>query len=49
MVAEGLEASKVFIRSLCEAQQSLANASAKPVRDFPVFLDYQQDVYDAVS
>jgi polyribonucleotide nucleotidyltransferase len=49
VVAEGLEASKVFIRSLCEAQQSLANASAKPVRDFPVFLDYQQDVYDAVS
>ncbi|MGA1669232.1 MAG: polyribonucleotide nucleotidyltransferase, partial [Candidatus Nanopelagicales bacterium] len=49
VVAEGLEASKVFIRALCEAQQSLANASAKPVRDFPVFLDYQQDVYDAVS
>ena len=49
VVAEGLEASKVFIRSLCEAQQALANASAKPVRDFPVFLDYQEDVYDAVS
>jgi polyribonucleotide nucleotidyltransferase len=49
VVAEGLEASKVFIRALCEAQQALANASAKPVRDFPVFLDYQQDVYDAVA
>ena len=49
VVAEGLEASKVFIRSLCEAQQALANASAKPVRDFPVFLDYQEDVYAAVS
>jgi polyribonucleotide nucleotidyltransferase len=49
VVAEGLEASKVFIRALCEAQQALADASAKPVRDFPVFLDYQEDVYDAVS
>ena len=49
VVAEGLEASKVFIRALCEAQQSLADAAAKPVGDFPVFLDYGDDVYDAVS
>ena len=49
VVAEGLEASKVFIRALCEAQQSLANAAAKPVGHFPVFLDYEDDVYDAVS
>jgi polyribonucleotide nucleotidyltransferase len=49
VVAEGLEASKVFIRALCEAQQALADAAAKPVRDFPVFLDYQPDAYDAVS
>ena len=49
VVAEGLEASKVFIRALCEAQQSLANAAAKPVGQFPVFLDYEDDVYDAVS
>ncbi|MEY3733743.1 MAG: hypothetical protein RL347_1102 [Actinomycetota bacterium] len=49
VVAEGLEASKVFIRALCEAQQALAQSAAKPVRDFPVFLDYQQDVYDAVA
>ena len=48
-VAEGLEASKVFIKALCDAQQSLANAAAKPVGQFPVFLDYQDDVYDAVS
>ena len=49
VVAEGLEASKVFIRALCEAQQSLADAAAKPVGEFPVFLDYGDDVYDAVS
>ena len=49
VVAEGLEASKTFIRALCEAQQALAQASSKPVRDFPVFLDYEQDVYDAVA
>ena len=49
VVAEGLEASKVFIRALCEAQQTLADSAAKPVGQFPVFLDYQDDVYDAVS
>jgi len=49
VVAEGLEASKVFIRSLCEAQAELARTAAKPVRDFPLFLDYQDDAFDIVS
>ncbi|MCO7240237.1 MULTISPECIES: polyribonucleotide nucleotidyltransferase [unclassified Aeromicrobium] len=49
VVAGGLEASKSFIRQLCEAQQQLAEAAAKPVQDFPVFLDFQDDVYDAVA
>jgi polyribonucleotide nucleotidyltransferase len=49
VVAEGLEAAKGFIRTLCVAQQTLADSAAKPVGQFPVFLDYQQDVYDAVS
>ncbi|UYG15525.1 polyribonucleotide nucleotidyltransferase [Brachybacterium huguangmaarense] len=49
VVAEGLEASKVFIRSLCEAQQELAATAAKPVREFPLFLDYQDDAYDIVA
>ncbi|WP_370189332.1 polyribonucleotide nucleotidyltransferase [Aeromicrobium sp.] len=49
VVAGGLEASKTFIRQLCEAQQQLAEATAKPVQDFPVFLDFQDDVYDAVA
>ncbi|UQN31671.1 polyribonucleotide nucleotidyltransferase [Brachybacterium kimchii] len=49
VVAEGLEASKVFIRTLCEAQQELADTAAKPVREFPLFLDYQDDAYELVE
>ena len=49
VVAQGLEASKVFIRSLCVAQQELAAAAAKPIIDFPIFLDYQDDVFEAVE
>lgn len=49
VVAGGLDAAKGFIRQLCEAQQRLAEAAAKPVQDFPVFLDFQDDVYDAVA
>ncbi|WP_136609880.1 polyribonucleotide nucleotidyltransferase [Sinomonas albida] len=49
VVAEGLEAAKPFIRALCEAQQDLAERAAKPTSEFPVFLDYEQDAYDAVD
>ncbi|WP_374969819.1 polyribonucleotide nucleotidyltransferase [Terrabacter sp. BE26] len=49
VVAEGLEASKKFIKQLCEAQAQLAAQAAKPVQDFPIFLDYQDDVYAAVE
>jgi polyribonucleotide nucleotidyltransferase len=49
IVAEGLEAAKGFIRTLCEAQQSLAAEAAKPVQDYPVFLDYTDDIYAAVE
>jgi polyribonucleotide nucleotidyltransferase len=49
IVAGGLDAAKVFIRQLCEAQSELAAVAAKPVREFPVFLDYEDDVYDAVK
>ncbi|MFJ9786061.1 polyribonucleotide nucleotidyltransferase [Amycolatopsis sp. NPDC101161] len=48
-VAEGLEASKPFIKVLCEAQQRLADAAAKPTGEFPVYPAYQQDVYEAVA
>lgn len=49
IVGQGLEAAKPFIRLLCEAQMAVAKLAAKPTGDFPVFLDYQSDVYDAVS
>ncbi|MDK1360353.1 polyribonucleotide nucleotidyltransferase [Arthrobacter sp. zg-Y1219] len=49
VVAEGLEASKPFIKALCEAQADLAARAAKPTVEFPIFLDYQDDVYEAVE
>ncbi|MFL6071623.1 MAG: polyribonucleotide nucleotidyltransferase [Actinomycetes bacterium] len=49
VVAEGLDAAKPFIKQLCEAQSELAAVAAKPTREFPVFLDYQDDVYAAVE
>ncbi|MDO8107366.1 polyribonucleotide nucleotidyltransferase [Isoptericola sp. b441] len=48
-VAEGLEAAKPFIRSLCEAQIELAGKAAKETREFPTYPDYQADVYEAVE
>ncbi len=48
-VAQGLDAAKPFIKVLCEAQQQVASAAAKEVADYPVFVDYQQDVYDALA
>ena len=57
-VAEGLEAAKPFIKILCEAQQRLAQDAeprrkAEPARlrtaEYPVFVDYTEDVYDAVA
>jgi polyribonucleotide nucleotidyltransferase len=49
IVAQGLEAAKPFIKVLCEAQQELATAVSKPTAEFPRFLDYQDDVLEAVS
>ena len=49
VVAAGLDASKAFIAELCRAQSELASKSAKETREFPVFLDYQDDAYDAVA
>ncbi len=48
-VAQGLEAAKPFIKALCEAQQQIAAAAAKETAEFPVFADYEADVYDAVT
>jgi len=49
VVAEGLEAAKPFIAALCDAQQALADKAAKPVADYPLFPDYQDDVYQSVA
>jgi len=49
VVAEGLEASKKFIAQLCKAQSELAANASKPVEEFPYFLDYEPDAYDAVE
>ncbi|TCO51836.1 polyribonucleotide nucleotidyltransferase [Kribbella antiqua] len=49
IVAEGLEASKAFIKTLVEAQADLAARAAKPTAEFPVFPDYQDDAFAAVE
>ncbi|GAA3735785.1 polyribonucleotide nucleotidyltransferase [Spinactinospora alkalitolerans] len=48
-VAEGLDAAKPFIKVLCRAQQALADQATKETGEFPVFLDYEDDVYTAVE
>ena len=49
VVAEGLEAAKPFIAELCKAQQELSDAAGKETAEYPVFLDYQEDVYAEVA
>ncbi|MBU2662256.1 polyribonucleotide nucleotidyltransferase [Actinoplanes bogorensis] len=49
VVASGLEAAKPAIRELCRAQSELAEVASKPAVEFPVFLEYQDDVYSAVT
>jgi polyribonucleotide nucleotidyltransferase len=49
VVAGGLEAAKPFLKQIAEAQQQLASKAAKPSREFPVFLDYGDDVLAAVT
>ena len=49
IVGQGLEAAKPFIKVLCEAQIKLAKQAAKPTGEFPVFLDYQEDIYAVVE
>ena len=49
VVAAGLEAAKPFIKALCDAQVELAAKFPKSVGNFPVFLDYQPEVFEAVA
>ncbi|MFI6903551.1 polyribonucleotide nucleotidyltransferase [Nonomuraea sp. NPDC050394] len=48
-IAQGLDASKPFIKVLCEAQNKIAKVAAKATAEYPVFLDYQEDAYTAVE
>jgi polyribonucleotide nucleotidyltransferase len=49
VVAAGLEAAKPFIAALCDAQAELAARFPKTTAEFPIFLDYSEDVYAAVA
>ncbi len=49
VVAEGLEASKPFIRQLVDAQQKIADKVAKETQDYPLFAAYSAEVYNAVD
>lgn len=49
VVAEGLEAAKPFISALCTAQEELHAAAGKATVEYPLFPDYQADVYEQVA
>ena len=48
-VAEGLEAAKPFIATLCQAQRALAEEMAKETREFELFPAYSDKVFNAVE
>jgi polyribonucleotide nucleotidyltransferase len=49
VVAQGLEASKPFLKQLIKAQIELAAQAAKPIQDFPLFPPYSDEAYNAVA
>jgi polyribonucleotide nucleotidyltransferase len=49
VVAEGLEAAKPAIAAICRAQLELQQKSPKEPITFPVFVDYEDDVLEAVT
>jgi len=49
VVAEGLEFAKGAIRDFCEMQAEFAKLAAKPVREFPTYPEYGDDVMSRVS
>lgn len=49
VVAEGIEAAKPFIATLCEAQRVLAEAVAPETREFTLFPPFGEDVHAAVE
>ncbi|MDO5720997.1 MAG: polyribonucleotide nucleotidyltransferase [Actinomycetaceae bacterium] len=49
VVADGLDAAKPIIRQLCEAQLEVAKHASKDTAEFPLYLDYQDEHYQAVE
>ena len=49
VVAEGIEAAKPFIATLCEAQRALAEAVDAQTREFELFPPFAEDVFAAVE
>ncbi|WP_194397967.1 polyribonucleotide nucleotidyltransferase [Microbacterium atlanticum] len=49
VVAQGLEASKPFIKELVAAQNAVAKTAAKEIQSYPVFPAYSQETYDFVA
>ena len=49
VVAQGLEAAKPVIRTLCEAQLEIIEKYAKPTGDYPFFPDYTEEQYVAAE
>ena len=49
IVAQGLEASKPFIKELVAAQNVVANTAAKEIQPYPVFPAYADETYDFVA
>ena len=48
-VAQGLEAAKPFIATLCQAQRALAEETAKETKEFELFPAYSDKVFNAVE
>ncbi|WP_298075556.1 polyribonucleotide nucleotidyltransferase [uncultured Corynebacterium sp.] len=49
VVAQGIEAAKPFIATLCEAQDALAKAVDAETREFELFPPYGEDVFASVQ
>ena len=49
VVAGGLEAAKPFIKVICQAQNELKAQAAKDTKDFPLFPEYTEDLYNRID
>ena len=49
VVAQGLEASKPFLKALIQAQQKLADQAGKAIQEYPLFPPYADETYNAVA